>query len=739
MTGSSIVILGQFVHPGLAWAGLALAAIPIIIHILNRRRYRRLNWAAMEFLLAAHKRSAKRLRIEQFLLLVMRCLIILLLGLGMARPFLSPGSTLGLGQTRHHLVLLIDNSLSTSVPGVAAGTVFDFIKSTALNVVDSLPSGDTVTVCPLASPAALALEGGSYDRQLAREQIEAIEPTFRGTDLVGGFRLTKETLQRSEIPPSNHAVFIFTDNLRAAWLAGLSDDGRTESASAIQQAAELAGRSRLIIVQASPSVRDNLSIEEFAPEARLVGTLLPTPLRFSIANHSQRPVRGGRVQILLNGQIARELEAPDLAPGARSVLRFRLQFEEAGEQNLQAILTGADNDALSADNRRYLTLDATEAAHVLLVDGKPAARRFESQCGYLATALAPGRKRQAAHQIYPRLITDAELTTEVFGDYGMIALCNVRRLAPDVWSRLREFVEGGGALMVFLGDNVLVDHYNGIGFAEGSGVLATSVGPRAMEDQIEPSAFALFSRENLTHPVMADFASHAAGSLFLARTHQYYKLGVPGPEDREAPAVRTLLDFQNGDAAIVERLIGEGTSLLVATTANMDWTNLPAKGDFVSLMWNLVGYSWPRSGIERNFLVGEPLWRRLTAAQFSAGNEFVLPDGTRVAAEVMPDGQGFSARLSRADQPGFYRHEVDASAATTACNVDPAESDLAPMPTAALRGQIIEPFTLFVDEVPRVRPASTSAKRELGWNLLYLAFFLLLLEPFVAMWFGRNR
>ncbi|UCG33369.1 MAG: BatA domain-containing protein [Phycisphaerales bacterium] len=739
MIGSSIVILGQFVHPGLAWAGLALATIPIIIHILNRRRYRRMEWAAMEFLLAAHKRSAKRLRIEQFLLLALRCLIILLLGLGMARPFLSPGAALGLGQTRHHLVLLIDNSLSTSVPGVAAATTFEFIKNAALDLVDSLPSGDTVTVCPLASPAALALEGGSYDRQLAREQIEATQATFRGTDLSGGFRLTKETLQRSEIPSSNHAVIVFTDNLRAAWLGGPADGEQAESGSAIRQAAELALQSRMTIVQASPSIRDNLCIEEFAPEAHLVGTLLPTPLRLSISNHSKRPVRAARVQILLNGQIARELEVPALAPETSSVLRFRLQFEQAGEQKLQAILAGADSDALAADNRRYLTLDATDAARVLLVDGKPAARRFESQCGYLATALAPGVKRQAAHQIHPRLITDAELTTEVFSDYGLIALCNVRRLAAETWDRLKDFVERGGALVVFLGDNVLVEHYNRMGFAEGAGVLATSIGPRAMEDQLEPSAFVLLSRENLTHPVMADFANHAAGSLFLARTHQYYELAVPGRESPDAPAVRALMSFQNGDGAIVERLIGKGTSLLVATTANMDWTNLPAKGDFVSLMWNLVGYAWPRSGVERNFLVGEPLRHKLTAAQFSAGNEFVLPDGTRVAAEITPDGQGFSARLSRADQPGFYLHEVGAMTTTTACNVDPAESDLAPMSAAALREQIGGPFNLYVDEVPRVQPSSASAKRELGWNLLYLAFFLLLLEPLVATWFGRNR
>src|SRR4051795_3367231 len=75
-----------FVTPAFAIAGIALASIPIVIHILNRRRYRIVEWAAMNFLLRAMKKNRRRIRFEQWLLLAVRCCVLGLLGIALARP-----------------------------------------------------------------------------------------------------------------------------------------------------------------------------------------------------------------------------------------------------------------------------------------------------------------------------------------------------------------------------------------------------------------------------------------------------------------------------------------------------------------------------------------------------------------------------------------------------------------------------------------------------------------------------
>ncbi len=733
-------VIGQFIHPGLAWAGLGLASVPVIIHILNRRRFRKVPWAAMEFLLAAHRRSSRRLRLEQLLLLLIRCLIIALLGAGLARPFLSPAALMGLGQARRHHVLLIDNSHSTRAPGLDTASVFEGIREQALRLVDSYPVADPVSVVVTSDAAAVVLEQGSYDRRLVREAIENLEPTYRGTDLSGAFALALQVLKQSELPSSNREVVLLADDVRSAWVRAAGTDEEEEGRpSAATRAGELADQAELLIVQSSPRERANLCVTEFSVGSNLVGTSLPTPFQVRVLNASDRSVTGVRAQVLQAGRIVRELDVPPLDAGGDTTMQFRLQFSEGGAQNLEVVLVGGVADVLEADSRRYLTLDVTESARVLLVDGKPAAARFESQSGYLSTALAPGKGGSADRPIEPKIITDPELVTEVFSEYGIIVLCNVRRLATETWLRLAEFMRDGGALIVFLGDNVLVEDYNRLGFDGGKGALACSIGGRAMRGGNRESDYVLFSREELSHPVVADFADQSTGSLFQARIWQYARLIEPKSDDADASSIRTVLRYVNGDPAIVERLIGKGTSLMVSTTANMEWTNLPAKGDFVSLVWNLMGYAWPRGGIGRNVRVGSVLRAALTPSQFSSVNEFVLPTGERASANVVPAGEGFAAELDSADEPGFYAHESANRRTLFASNLDPSECDLAPIGEAELRELIGAPFEIFQDELPRKRAASTSAKRELGWNMLYVAYLLILLEPLLAMWFGQYR
>src|SRR5205823_3672291 len=84
------------VHPGLFIAGVAAVLLPILIHLLNKRKFRVVDWAAMEFLLDADKKNRRRIRLENVILLLLRCLAVFLIGLLLARPFLPTSATAGL-------------------------------------------------------------------------------------------------------------------------------------------------------------------------------------------------------------------------------------------------------------------------------------------------------------------------------------------------------------------------------------------------------------------------------------------------------------------------------------------------------------------------------------------------------------------------------------------------------------------------------------------------------------------
>src|SRR6478752_3159399 len=113
MRMESFILGAGFVTPWFFGAGLVLASIPIIIHILNRRRFKTVTWAAMEFLLRAMRKNRRRLRFEQWLLLATRCLVVLLLGFALARPLGCDNPTVALVGGRTGVsVFVIDNSYS---------------------------------------------------------------------------------------------------------------------------------------------------------------------------------------------------------------------------------------------------------------------------------------------------------------------------------------------------------------------------------------------------------------------------------------------------------------------------------------------------------------------------------------------------------------------------------------------------------------------------------------------------
>src|SRR5262245_23734990 len=142
MTQISSILAVGFITPAFFIAGALLASIPIIIHILNRRRYRIIDWAAMEFLLQALRKNRRRLRFEQWLLLAVRCCVLLFLGLALARPLGCQDSTLAnLAARRAGLhVIVIDNSYSMAYEAdrPEAKTHLDQAKLLANRMIDRL-------------------------------------------------------------------------------------------------------------------------------------------------------------------------------------------------------------------------------------------------------------------------------------------------------------------------------------------------------------------------------------------------------------------------------------------------------------------------------------------------------------------------------------------------------------------------------------------------------------------------
>lgn len=679
-----VVAAIPFIHPGIAAAAIACGAIPIIIHIIHRRRHRRVPWAAMRFLVAATQRSAKRLWVEHWLLLLVRIALIVLLGFAVARPFLPASAMHSSVGARVHRVVVIDDSLSMNARRTDGRVRFDVARESVSKLLASFPENDAISLVLMASPARAVIAHPAYDRRFVREQFESLACSERAADTVGAIALAAKILRESDLPAANRTVYWISDMPAREWRAEGGE--ATASANALGGLAErlFDPVRNLVIVQVADDPSPNVGITSFAPESPLVGVGVPVRLVVEVSNFGASVARDVMLQLRRAGAIIRTERVPAIPAGRSVTVLLATAFAEAGTQGLEARIVGSSGDALSADDSRFLSVEARNATPILVVDGRPGVTPLQGEAGFFATALSPktlrdsgaggdadtGTSRSVARlsTMEAKIVTESDLSAEPLSEYDLIALCNVARLSGEVWRGLEAFVSRGGGLFVSVGDLVNVDEYNRLGHRGGAGLLSGKLG-RAVDGRTADGA-ALGFRIVTRHASVAELGSHTASGLFTARVDRLLPLEV----DRGRGEV--LVHYTDDSPAVVLSRFGLGHVLLWNTTVNMEWTNLPAKGDFVSLLLNLVAELVPAHGADRNVVVGGTLRERLSAAEVSLPLR-VSSGGAALAEPSLVSAAGsLAAAYGPAERAGLWQMTVGPSVRTFAVNPNSTESDL---------------------------------------------------------------
>lgn len=731
-----------FVHPVLALGAVSCGLIPVVIHLINRRRHRRVPWAAMAFLLAASRRSAKRMWVEQWLLLALRILLIVLLGWAIARPYLPLRAFLPNSSSRIHRVIVLDNSGSMNADPVEGGTRFERARDFAIRLLESFDDRDAISLVTLSEPAEPVIDHAAYDHRFAREQIAATAPTFRATDIPGGMAHVESILRDSRMPPGAHAVYVISDFTRRAWQSGAGEPP-TSAVLAAQRLRRGIGtaNTEVQLWQTAPSTAGNVTVSRLSTESSLVGTAMPVRITADITNLAETTLRGATLQLRRDAEIVRRDPLPALPPGRTHTALATTMFAQPGIHTLEARVILPNHDALSSDNARYLALDVRDAASVLLVDGQSGSSLIAGQVGYLGMALSPvggadGLSAEpsvggAPTPFATRVISPGALVNEDLSRYDAVALCNVGRLAAERWGALESFVGSGGGLFISSGELIDADHYNRFGFADGKGLLAGTFAPAPVANATDDASFLRLAEP--VHDIVVDFADHADSGLFLCRVDRYLPFR---PSDTSA---QVGLMLGANEPVLVGSSFGLGRVVVFTTTVNMDWTNLPGKGDFVSLMFSTFSHLVRDRQIGRNRLVGEHLEEPLSSVQRSLPQRLTTPSGQTARAGMRSHGSELLTTYGPTTELGFYTLSVGRDRRVTAVNMPGDESYTDMMPPDDLGRLTGCPVHVQSSEAFDGGALHTARITELATLALYLVLGLLILEPWLAMWFAGVR
>lgn len=717
----------------LGWLGAAAA--PILIHLLSRRKYRRTSWAAMEYLLAAIRQSSRRLRLEQWLLLAVRTLLVVLVVSAVAEPFFERSPLSLLTGQRTHRVLVMDVSYSMGYKPTDK-TRFDQAKEIASRIVEESPQGDGFTLVLMAAPPRVvvgtpALHPGDFLRE-----IEGLHPLGTSADLPATLSRVEEVLlaaRREQPRLTAERVYFLTDLGRAGWMPEFRD---AAAMTAFRQRTErLAQSAGLVVIDVGQTGAENLAVTGLRVEEPFATIGRAVTVEAELKLFGRQPRLRQPVELWADGRLVKK-ESVDVTPGGQATATFHHSFESPGDHTLEV---RADGDALDVDNHRYAVLDVKPFLRVLCIDGRPSGGTFQGAADYLAFALEPRPAATGRAPVHAEVAPESALLERDLRAYDCVFACDVAQFTSGEAQVLDAYLKSGGGLVFFLGPRVQADRYNRELGGEGpSGVRLL---PARLGSVVSQSPAGLDSL-GYRHEIVEAFRNRERTGLLTAPVYSYVRLTLG-----ERSKAKIALASATGDPMIVEEPIHKGRVVLVATSADATWTAMPLLPSYLPLVQEILSFAVAGQGQQRNLEVGQPLGATLAASAAGAAITLRGPDGR--GRELRPRTEGDQTFWTFSDTlaSGLYTAEYSAPAAgreSYAVNVDTRlESDLTKLSPEELREEVWSgiPFvhqTTWenVDQQPAARLTQASP---MPVGLLYAALVLLFVETVIAWRFGHHQ
>jgi len=573
----------MFANPLLLW-GLAGASLPILIHLLNRRKFREEKWAAMRFLLAAMRKNQRRVQVEHWLLLAVRTAILILLALAMAKPFLEAfGVADMLAGQRRHWVIVLDGSMSMDYR-VDDKPRFEQAKDVARRLVKDARRGDAISVLLMADPPRAIIGAPALNKDAVLAEIDAVKLPHGGTDLAATFQKLDEILAAS--PLARKEVVFLTDLQTASWKRPETNSGdRLKNAIAKLDARKVSSQ----VIDLGAIGGKNLAVVDVALEPPIVTVNTPVVVRATVKNFGRDP-SGDIVAKLTVGDAVVDERPIRLGAGESETIAFRpSRFPTAGPST---VVVSLPDDALRVDDSRRLVVSVREAVEVLIVDGDRKPEAFRSESDFLAQAISPEPDTSAeadpdepVSAIRARVVPEAQLSRQDLSPFDAVVLCNVESFTEAEANALDAYLKQGGGVVIFGGDRVRAESYNRLLFNEGKGLLPAAIGATVGDPTKAEAAFT-FDPLRFKHPIIAEFDGQpptVQASLTNVKTFRFHKLKLA--KDSNATVA---LAFDNGDPAVIEAPRHRGRVVQVATSADRDWTSWPLHQSYPPVMEQIV-------------------------------------------------------------------------------------------------------------------------------------------------------
>ena len=652
--------LSSFFTTPLFLIGALAAAIPVVLHLIHKKRSPRIMFSTVRFLRISVERTAHRQRLQELLLLILRSLVLFLLAVALAGPFIPPhvlGGTSGNGATRiwgkgdTSAVLILDNSFSMATEHQGR-TRYERARELARRALAGLGQGGSAAVIFTngrgeADDSGAPASGLITNRKELLGQINTSKVSAGPGDLTAAILSAREILGGDKNP--NREIYVFTDMQKLPWKS-LTEAEKEDPAAEIP----------IIVVDCGDEGFRNLAVQRV--QVNITGYARDAEIRVTatIHNSSEQPEKNVPVSVFLDGAKVHTTAVDVGARTANTIRPFALKLgkaetqigrteSEAPETHVGWVEVEA-NDSLPFDNRRYFALELGRRIPVLVVKEAEAPVRVLDEAFYIMFALDPAvaGAEDAGSPMKPTAILRSALAlkqTEL-SRYRVVFLMNLPALNQDEISALTRYLKSGGNLVFFLGDAVNLEAYNAL--AQENGILPA----RLSEAQGDPDNREEFQSLHHVESSHAVFIPFRGITRRFERVHCYRWFKLHVSQDSTGTVLASLA---NEDPFLVEKPVAQGRVLMFAVPATSRWSNFPVRRLFLPMIHQIIYYLTGHRSQKVDCVAGSIVPIRLPSRARPIDVEVTDPSGTTYPAAVdgNSDPQRQTPPAATDDSPRF--------------------------------------------------------------------------------------
>ncbi|HTU24963.1 MAG TPA: VWA domain-containing protein [Pirellulales bacterium] len=664
-------------HPLLLWF-LPLAAVPLLLHLITLYRLRTVELSTFRFLMDSYVQQRRRMKLLEWLLMLLRTGFVALIVLVVARPITEKYGFLFGGTSGRDVVLIVDASPTTNLQ-TAGSSALKRGKEAAAVVVRKLAPADYVTLIRAGAQPELLHRGYLTDSREVLDKIDTIKPDIAPADLAAALTEGLGTAAHG-----SRVVYLVSDLERRTWQPLVDHPAVREIGHDVQ----------LVVLNVGSAERPaNLALLGDAPRSQRPIVDLPVLLTAKVAASHRDQLVATRVSVVLDDQVVGQLNLT-VEPDRPATASLAITPKKAGPLRGRFELPGDD---FPLDNTYLFCLNVEPQIRVLLIT-QQGDTPLEDPAIYLRAALASpllakGQEGKQEQQIARSLAVTA-IRSDQFNESHLdktdVIITADMVLDDGRGNLLKKHLERGGGLLMFAGPHVDPGRYQN-GLFNATAPRGTNVprlkyeGPVGNPD--DESTFQTIGPVEADHPALSQFERGDIDYFGLARLYRYLPLTLANPQsavaakpgdakdkkiDKKANKnpkgkrgnsptvktgpVRTLLKAASGAPVMVETSLGAGRMLVCSFAATPGWSNLPTRALFVPLLLRSIAHLRPAAVVESVAAVRahEPAPIRLAQSWQGARVEATTPDGHVHPVELHAADERLVGALVDTDTRGYY-------------------------------------------------------------------------------------